>query len=211
MNRKLLVALAVVGGLSVYLNASSDDAPLVAGKGGARKGAPERAARSTRSASSDAPGTTAREASAPRMAPWVADGLTQGVAQWLVRADADAASQATPAASHGQSAWASMQPPPPPPPKPIAVADLPPPPPPKAPRFPYAWVGRFNDDAQPVAAGVASAPLAVNRAVISGPETTWVVRAGDVIEGQWHIDSIQERRMTLTYLPLNQQQSLGMR
>lgn len=222
MNRKLLVALAVVGGLSLYLNGSSDDELLAAGKGGARKGAPERAARNTRAASPDAPeadaragaGAGAREASAARMAPWVADGLSQGVAQWLARANADQgaqATQATQATSHGPSAWASMQPPPPPPPKPMAAADLPPPPPPTAPRFPHAWVGRFNDDALPAAAGVASAPLPVNRAVISGPETTWVVRAGDVIEGQWRVDSIQERRMTLTYLPLNQQQTLGMR
>lgn len=219
MNRKLLVALAVVGGLSLYLNGSSDDELLAAGKGGARKGAPERAARNARAASPDTPeagaragaGAGTREASAARMAPWVADGLSQGVAQWLARADAGQGAQATQSTSHGPSAWASMQPPPPPPPKPMAAADLPPPPPPKAPRFPHAWVGRFNDDVLPAAAGVASVPLAVNRAVISGPETTWVVRSGDVIEGQWRVDSIQERRMTLTYLPLNQQQTLGMR
>lgn len=79
----------------------------------------------------------------------------------------------------------------------MPVVDTPPPPP-MAPRFPHAWVGRFNDEA-------------VNRAVLSGPQSTWVVRAGDVLEGQWRVDAIQDRRMTLTYLPLNQQQTVGMK
>ena len=82
-----------------------------------------------------------------------------------------------------------------------------------APRFPHAWVGRFNDESVAAAAsgasGVAAQP--VQRAILNGPETTWVVRAGDVIEGQWRVDRIQDRTMSLTYLPLKQQQTVVMR
>lgn len=67
-----------------------------------------------------------------------------------------------------------------------------------APPFPHAWVGRFNDDR-------------ALRAVLTGAQSTWVVKAGDVIEGQWRVDEIQDRTMSLTYLPLKQQQTLVMR
>ena len=66
-----------------------------------------------------------------------------------------------------------------------------------APPFPHAWVGRFNDPAQ--------------RAIVSGADSTWVVAVGDVIDGQWRIDQIQERQMSLTYLPLQQRQTVAMK
>lgn len=67
-----------------------------------------------------------------------------------------------------------------------------------------------------VASGVTSgvsapASQAIARAVLAGPQNTWVVRAGDVIEGQWRVDRIQDRTMSLTYLPLKQQQTVVMR
>lgn len=88
--------------------------------------------------------------------------------------------------------WASLQPPAPPapPPPPQVEAE-----PPKAPPFPYGWVGRFIDDTP--------------RAVIAGQSATWVFKQGDVMEGQWRFDRIQERQLTVTYLPLGQSQTLA--
>jgi len=93
-------------------------------------------------------------------------------------------------------AWDSVLPPPPP----VVKASVEAPPPPVAPPFPHQWLGRFNDETPPVP-----------RAVVSGPQSTWVVRAGDVIEGQWRVDRIQDRTMTLTYLPLQQVQTIAMK
>ena len=99
-----------------------------------------------------------------------------------------------------------------------------------APRFPHAWIGRVNDEAvnavtAPAAAAVANASAAasgataaparparpIQRAVLAGPVATWVVKEGDVIEGQWRVDSIQDRTMRLTYLPLQQSQTVSMK
>ena len=74
-----------------------------------------------------------------------------------------------------------------------------------APPFPHTWVGRFNDEPSSVSTAV------VPRAVLVGAHSTWVVRTGDVIEGQWRIDLIQDRSMRLTYLPLQQQQTVAMK
>jgi hypothetical protein len=38
-----------------------------------------------------------------------------------------------------------------------------------------------------------------------------VAREGDVIEGQWRVDQIQERLIRLTYLPLQQSQTVAMK
>ncbi|HET8869951.1 MAG TPA: hypothetical protein VFM48_05865 [Aquabacterium sp.] len=93
--------------------------------------------------------------------------------------------------SQEMQAWAASLPPPPPP-QPVAQRTEPPPPP-QAPRFSHPWVGRFND-----------------LAVVAGPQSTWVLAPGQVIDGVWRVDSIQERRMQLTYLPLNQAQTVVM-
>ena len=87
--------------------------------------------------------------------------------------------------------WAAQQPPPPPPPPPQEA------PPPMAPPFPYAWVGRFVDEAP--------------RAVIAGPNGTWVLRQGEVIEGQWRLGAIGERQLTVTFLPLSQDQTVALK
>lgn len=88
-------------------------------------------------------------------------------------------------------AWAPSLPPPPP--RPVAAQTAEPPPPPQAPRFPHPWVGRFND-----------------MAVVSGPRSTWVLAPGQVVDGVWRVDTIEERRMQLTYLPLKQAQTVVM-
>lgn len=92
------------------------------------------------------------------------------------------------------SPWGSQLPPAPPPPPPPPPA---PPMEPVAPPFPHAWVGRYVDDAP--------------RAVIAGANTTWVLKVGDVVDGVWRIDTIQERQLGVTYLPLKQARSVTMK
>jgi hypothetical protein len=111
--------------------------------------------------------------------------LVQSVSRWQARLQ-----PSTPVRAWS-TAWSSQQPPPPPP-EPVLA-----PPPPRAPAFPHVWVGRYIDD-QP-------------RAIINGPTTTWVVKAGDVIEGQWRVDRIQDRQLQLTYLPLQQTLTVAMK
>jgi hypothetical protein len=83
-------------------------------------------------------------------------------------------------------------PPPPPPPKP---APPPPPPPPMAPPLPYAYLGKKFED------GIWEAYLARGN-------QTFIVREHSVIEGSYRVDSIRPPNLSLTYLPLNQVQSL---
>lgn len=230
MNRGLIALLVAVAGLSVYLSSQSDDELLAPSRQG--NGRPARSAdRPTDEAengqrSSATPAVSARatrgNTPAPQkasMEPWLANNLTLGVQQWQARLAANEASQGK---SADWAMWRSMQPPPPPPPPRVATVEAPPPPP-MAPRFPHSWVGRFNDETSDdaiatsvavAAASGASAPAApqkVVRAVLAGPQNTWVVRAGDVIDGQWRVDRIQDRTMSLTYLPLQQQQTVVMR
>lgn len=168
---------------------------------------------------------------------WTDAALSEGVRAWRLRvSDAEVLPPARPMTSATPSAWASMAPPPPPP---VKVVAPPPPPPPMAPRFPHAWIGRVNDEtvsaapaaakakpavaspaasAASAAAGASSASAApaqparpIQRAVLAGPVATWVVKEGDVIEGQWRVDSIQDRTMRLTYLPLQQSQTVSMK
>ena len=186
MNRKLLIGVAVVAGLSLYVSMQSDDELLAPSKAGSRA----------------APRTSTQTAAMAKAAPIdavVASALIQGVARWQARG----IGQGDPVGRAPLSAWAGVRPPAPPP-SPVVAPSNEPPPPPMAPRFPHAWVGRFNDES-------VSNTLPVDRAVVSGPRSTWVVRDGDVIEGQWRIDRIQGRTMSLTYLPLQQQQTVSMR
>jgi len=132
-------------------------------------------------------------------------GLTEQVARWQTRGAFDTLGEV------GAAAWSSKVPPPPPPPKPVPP---PPPPPPVAPPFPYQWVGRWQEPVgAPVAASAPSAKPADarNLAVITGPNQTWVVKPGDVIEGQWRIDAITDTSVQVTYLPLSQTQTISMR
>jgi len=199
MNRGLMIALAVVGAATVYLQAQGDDdlamSPAAGRKaaGSSARAEPPDAARHQADASPRA-SRNGQGGAAPALAPWAADALVQGAQAWQARADTAAA--APTGAGPQASAWSAVAPPvppviqPPPPRETVVVT----PPVPTAPRFPHAWVGRFNDGA-----------------VLSGADTTWVVRAGDVIEGQWRVDRVDERRMSLTYLPLNLPQQVVMR
>ncbi len=198
------------------------------GKDGGKDAAPSRRpAGADRRASGVARAPSGVDAAA---APWTDVALSEGVQAWRLRlAEAEALPPARPMTTSSPSAWASMAPPPPPP---VKEAPPPPPPPPMAPRFPHAWIGRVNDEtvsavaapsalaaaaasANAAASGATAAPARparpIQRAVLAGPVATWVVKEGDVIEGQWRVDRIQDRSMSLTYLPLQQSQTVSMK
>lgn len=227
---KIALVLAVLG--AGWAAMQSDDGVELAATD--KRGGPASRGRERgeATASADAPGGVARRGSraagaapaasgaASAALPWTDVALAEGVQGWRLRqAEAEALPPARPMTQASPSAWASMAPPPP-----VKVV-APPPPPPMAPRFPHEWIGRVNDEtvaAAPAssaapAASVASAPAKpaprrpVQRAVLAGPMATWVVREGDVIEGQWRVDSIQDRTMSLTYLPLQQSQTVSMK
>lgn len=220
MRPPILIALAVVLGATLWLSSQTDDT-VEAVKGGERpsgnSGQAESADRGSagpvNAARPPRGNTQARTAagmgtSADAGESWEHRLLIQGVGQWRQR-QADGL-QARPTGM--PSPWVSVQPPPPP----MSVAVAPPaPPPPVAPPFPHKWIGRFNDEAEPAAPGASATASAVKpaiqRAVLAGPVSTWVVREGDVIERQWRVDQIQDRTMSLTYLPLQQRQTVVMK
>lgn len=76
------------------------------------------------------------------------------------------------------------------------AAPPPPPPPPTAPALPFSFVGKRHD-------GTAW-EVFVNRG-----EQTIILREAQVIDGQYRIDSIKPPLMTVTYLPLDEKQSLA--
>ena len=80
-------------------------------------------------------------------------------------------------------------PPPPPPPKPAA------PPPPSAPPFPYAFFGKKLEDG-------------AWQVFLRRDERILVVKTLDTIDDQYRVDEIRPPVMTVTYLPLSQQQSV---
>ncbi len=96
------------------------------------------------------------------------------------------------AASAAWLAWAPPAPPPAPPP-PVTQAFVGPREP-TVPQFPYTLIGRI-DDGQPLA-------------LLSGPSHSLAVKATDVIDGQWRIDSIEADGIEMTWLPGAKKQAL---
>ena len=80
-------------------------------------------------------------------------------------------------------------PPPPPPPKPAA------PPPPTAPPFPYTVFGKKLEDG-------------VWQVFLRRDEHILVAKTLDTIDNQYRVDEIRPPVMTLTYLPLQQRQTI---
>lgn len=186
MNKPLMMALAA--SLTATLWAATHDGgeTVEAVKSSGASASPARS--SSGSASGlrarepvTAPAKVAAAASLPSMT------LVQDIAAWKQREAIGLKPQSE------LKAWGASLPPPPPPPVTQKVVHAEPPPP-QAPRFPHQWVGRFND-----------------MAVVSGPQQTWVVAQGQVIDGQWRIDRIRDRQMQLTYLPFKQAQTVAMR
>lgn len=89
-------------------------------------------------------------------------------------------------------------PPPPPPPAPrVRKATAPPPPPPQqAPPLPFRMIGSINEDGK-----VTIFAARDNGDVVS-------LRVADIVDNTYRVDSINNQQMTLTYLPLNQKQTL---
>jgi hypothetical protein len=203
MKPPLLMALALVLGATLWLQQGegdeADSGVELAERTGARQPADATAGRHN----------GGRTSPAADRAPAAAASAAQDAGQRLVQAvNAREAwrlqEQVLPPpramTSAAPSAWTAVQPPPPPAPRPTRKVDTAP----VAPRFPHQWVGRFDDE------DAAGRPR-VRRAVISGPVSTWVAREGDVIEGQWRVDQIQDRMMRLTFLPLQQSQMVAMK
>ncbi len=56
------------------------------------------------------------------------------------------------------------------------------------PRFPYTWIGRVDDGASV-------------QALLNGPQRSFGVRAGEVLDGRWRVEAIAATRLQLTWLP----------
>lgn len=91
-------------------------------------------------------------------------------------------------ASHffGNHDWTPPPPPLPPPP---------PPPPPTAPALPFTYIGKKSEDGQ-------------WEVYLARGEQTYIVQENASIDGTYHVDKIDPPNMTLTYMPLKQQQNL---
>lgn len=83
--------------------------------------------------------------------------------------------------------------PPLPPPKPYVA---PPPPPPSPPPLPFKYLGRWVDAGR------------LTLFLVQG-EQPIPARAGQVLLGAWRVDTITERQVVFTYLPLDMQSTLG--
>lgn len=199
MNRRLLwllgaALLATVGAALMGEPGDDGDALLAEPAAGRARGATAPDGTSAPVTRSEGPGRgTAVDAPAD-----LGRAMHAALAAWQARL-------ASPPQSAGRMslAWGPAEPPPPPPPPARRVA--PSEAPPQAPRFPHQWVGRFNDEVP------SEAVAPTRRAVLQGGQGVWVAREGDVIEGVWRVDRIQERALQLTYLPLAQSQSVTMR
>jgi len=66
---------------------------------------------------------------------------------------------------------------------------------PRAPPLPFAYIGKMADGAQVVV-------------FVHAGDRNFSVRDGDVIDGTYRVDRIEPPTMTVTYLPLNQKQTL---
>ncbi|MFZ6734892.1 hypothetical protein ACO0LG_23425 [Undibacterium sp. Ji42W] len=83
----------------------------------------------------------------------------------------------------------SWTPPPPP------AAKPPPPPPPTAPPLPFRYLGKKTDDGH-------------IEVYLSSGDRTFIVQEKTIIENIYRVDAIKPTMMSITYLPLNQVQTL---
>ena len=102
----------------------------------------------------------------------------------------------------GVAAWSG-----PPPPAPRAAAPVAPvaPPaaasavatatPPPVPAFSYKLIGRLDDG--------------IPQALLSGTSRSFGVKAGDVIDGQWRVDSVEAQSVTVTWLRTGARKTLS--
>ncbi len=83
-----------------------------------------------------------------------------------------------------------------PPPPPAPSGPPPAPPPPQAPALPFTYIGK-------------SLSAAGWEVFLARGERTYVVQAKAVIDGTYRVDAIAPPFLSLTYLPLNQEQKLN--
>jgi hypothetical protein len=137
------------------------------------------------------PTPTAEVAAAPTAAPAPAaalDSLQPLVPRDRLAAVATADNAAAPATPRDLFSARNWNPPPPP-------APVAPPAAPVAPPLPYVFIGKKHEgDAWEV--------------YLTKGEQTFVVRQGEVLEATYRVDKIQPPTLTLTYLPLDQAQTL---
>lgn len=142
------------------------------------------------------PVTRAADAAAPaprRAAPGVKPQAEAAILHLKPRAElVGEAGDATFAAGEGVFVGQDWNPPPPPPPPPSRT----PPPPPMAPPMPFTYIGKaLADGAWEV--------------YLSRGDKTYSVRLQTVIDGTYRVDRIAPPLLTVTYLPLNQQQQMN--
>lgn len=188
MRRPVILALTACLALTGYVALqpeASDELARPADRG-ASPGSPAAPAVPASSAPSQRLASASRSLGEPARR----QALAQALADWQARRQSPELLAADPLT---RQAWGPPQPAPPP----VRLVAAESSSPPEAPVFPHGWVGRYLDPAP--------------RAIIAGPMRTWVVSTGDVIEGQWRVDAIDERQMTLTYLPLGLSQTVAMK
>jgi hypothetical protein len=189
---QIVMAMALVGAAGLVL--FGDNAPSA--------DIAEPVARAT-VASAPVAGTTAAPASAPAPASRAAVATATGkdgkpVAEAAIlrltpRAElVGEAGDATFASGEGVFMGQNWNPPPPPPPP---VSNVPPPPP-MAPPMPFTYIGK----------SVADGAWEV---YLSRGDKTYSVRNQTVIEGTYRVEKIVPPLMSLTYLPLKQQQQMN--
>jgi hypothetical protein len=82
------------------------------------------------------------------------------------------------------------------PPPPKVVARPGPPPAPAPPALPFTYFGKMGDAGQTIV-------------FLDAGGKSYAARIGDVLDGQYRVEDIKDRIMVLTYLPLQQQQTLN--
>lgn len=91
----------------------------------------------------------------------------------------------SPLAMFGHKSWA------PPPPAPVRVVEKP-----TAPPMPYQYVGKKWEDGQWTI-------------FLAKEDVTLLVKVGDVLEDTYRVQSIDATRLTLSYLPLKEEQTIA--
>lgn len=69
--------------------------------------------------------------------------------------------------------------------------------PPAAPPLPFSYMGKLMEDGKPVV-------------FLNIRERNFIVKEGDIVAGNYRVEKIQPQMVTMTYLPLNMQQTLMM-
>jgi hypothetical protein len=78
----------------------------------------------------------------------------------------------------------------------VALPPPPPPPPPQAPPLPFIYMGRLNEDQN-------------TTVFLTAGDRNLVVKPGDVIDNTYRIEQVTDSSVVMTYLPMNQRQTLA--